>query len=95
MYICSLITIKINAMEGCFKWLVILILVLIFVPIIIGGGLLAALIAFLSNIFADGGGYAWFHILRDNGCGNSTNLQRLMITSTTHSLSCQNKSVSL
>lgn len=40
-------------MEGCFKWLVILILVLIFVPIIIGGGLLAALIAFLGNIFAD------------------------------------------
>ena len=54
MYLCSLITIKINAMEGCFKWLVILILVLIFVPIIIGGGLLAALIAFLGNIFADG-----------------------------------------
>lgn len=41
-------------MEGCFKWLVILILVLIFVPIIIGGGLLAALIAFLGSIATDG-----------------------------------------
>lgn len=41
-------------MEGCFKWLVILILVLIFVPIIVGGGLLAALIAFLGTIATDG-----------------------------------------
>ncbi len=40
-------------MDGCFKWLIILIILAIVIPLIVGGGLLALLVGFLDAIFSD------------------------------------------
>lgn len=40
-------------MDGCFKWLIIFIILAIVIPLIVGGGLLALLVGFLDAVFSD------------------------------------------